>query len=89
MSYGPQPLLMPFTTLGAGDALRWIEEWRPQDFGHFGAFELLLSAVQDVQEGRDPLFVERDGAPDALAGMRVEVIVETPPAKSPDLVPAE
>jgi hypothetical protein len=42
--YGPEPLLMPLTTLSAGHALGWIGEWRPQDFGHFGAFELLLLA---------------------------------------------
>jgi hypothetical protein len=42
--YGPGSLLMPFTTLGAGDALNYITEWRPQDFAHPGAFELLLLA---------------------------------------------
>ena len=42
--YGPEPLLIPLTTLGLGDALRWITEWRPQDFGHFGTFEFLLLA---------------------------------------------
>jgi hypothetical protein len=42
--YGPGPLLMPLTTLGLGHALNWIGEWRPQDFGHFGAFEFLLLA---------------------------------------------
>jgi hypothetical protein len=42
--YGPDPLLMPLTTLGAGHALNWISEWRPQDFGHVGTFELLLLA---------------------------------------------
>ena len=42
--YGPDPLLMPLTTLSAGHALNWISEWRPQDFGHVGAFELLLLA---------------------------------------------
>jgi hypothetical protein len=42
--YGPGPLLVPLKTLGAGDALLWISEWRPQDFGHFGAFEFLLLA---------------------------------------------
>jgi hypothetical protein len=42
--YGPEPLLMPLTTLGLGEALHWIGEWRPQDFGHPGAFELLLLA---------------------------------------------
>jgi phenylpropionate dioxygenase-like ring-hydroxylating dioxygenase large terminal subunit len=50
---------------------------------------LLLQAVKDVADGRDPLFVERDGAPDAIAGMRVEVVVEPPPAKSPELAPAK
>jgi hypothetical protein len=42
--YGPDSLLMPLTTLSAGHALSWIGEWRPQDFSHFGAFELLLLA---------------------------------------------
>jgi hypothetical protein len=40
--YGVGPLLIPLTTLGAGRALLWISEWRPQDFGHLGAFEILL-----------------------------------------------
>lgn len=40
--YGPEPLLMPLTTLGLGPALAWISEWRPQDFSHVGGFELLL-----------------------------------------------
>jgi hypothetical protein len=40
--HGPEPLLMPLTTLGAGSALAWIAEWRPQDFTHTGGFELLL-----------------------------------------------
>lgn len=43
--YGPASLLIPFTTLGLGDALHWIAEWQPQDFGHFGTFELLLLTV--------------------------------------------
>lgn len=42
--HGPEPLLMPLTTLGLGPALAWIAEWRPQDFGHIGGFELLLLA---------------------------------------------
>jgi hypothetical protein len=42
--YGPGPLLMPLTTLGLGQALSWITEWRPQDFGHFGIFEFVLLA---------------------------------------------
>ena len=33
---------MPLTTLGLGPALAWISEWRPQDFGRIGGFELLL-----------------------------------------------
>ncbi|WP_407193370.1 hypothetical protein [Bradyrhizobium sp. STM 3566] len=41
---GPEPLLMPLTTLAAGPALAWISEWRPQDFSHSGGFELLLLA---------------------------------------------
>jgi hypothetical protein len=40
--YGAKPLLMPLTTLGLGPALGWISEWRPQDFSHLGAFEILL-----------------------------------------------
>lgn len=40
--YGPGTLLMPLTTLGLGDALNWIGEWRPQNFGRVGAFEILL-----------------------------------------------
>jgi len=42
--YGPGPLLMPLTTLGLGDALSWIAEWRPQDFGRVSSFEILLLA---------------------------------------------
>jgi hypothetical protein len=42
--YGPDSLLMPLKTLGLGPALGWISEWRAQDFGHVGAFELLLLA---------------------------------------------
>ena len=40
--YGIEPLIMPLTTLGIGDALKWISEWRPQDFGNFGVFEAVL-----------------------------------------------
>ncbi|MCA1412034.1 hypothetical protein I6F30_12975 [Bradyrhizobium sp. NBAIM20] len=40
--HGPEPLLMPITTLGLGPALAWIAEWRPQDFSRIGGFELLL-----------------------------------------------
>lgn len=40
--YGIEPLIMPLTTLGIGDALKWISEWRPADFSHIGVFEVLL-----------------------------------------------
>ena len=40
--YGPQSLLVPLKTLGLGEALNTIGEWRARDFGHFGAFEALL-----------------------------------------------
>ena len=40
--YRAKPLLIPLTTLGLGQALVWISEWRPRDFGHLGAFEILL-----------------------------------------------
>jgi hypothetical protein len=40
--YGAGTLFIPLTTLGVGDALKTIVEWRPQDFSHFGVFELLL-----------------------------------------------
>jgi hypothetical protein len=39
---GPGSLLVPLTTLGLGHALTTIVEWRPQDFGHFSAFEFVL-----------------------------------------------
>jgi hypothetical protein len=42
--YGPGALLMPLTTFSAGRALSWIGEWRPQDFSHLSAFEMVLLA---------------------------------------------
>jgi hypothetical protein len=42
--YGPGTMLMPLTTLGLGDALNWIGEWRPQDFSRIGIFEIFLLA---------------------------------------------
>ncbi len=42
----------------------------------------LIRAVEDMRAGRDPLFVERDGQPDALAGMEV-VSKEVPAATDP------
>jgi hypothetical protein len=40
--YGPESILVTGRILGMGDALRFIGEWKPQDFGHVGAFEILL-----------------------------------------------
>ena len=42
--YGPGILLVPLETFSAGKALTTIVEWRPQDFGKIGTFELLLLA---------------------------------------------
>jgi hypothetical protein len=42
--YGPGTLLIPLTTAGLGQALNWIGEWRPQDFSHVSAFEVVLLA---------------------------------------------
>ena len=50
--YGPGTLLVPLSTLGLGDALAIIVEWRPQDFSTPGAFELvLLSAIFALSRG--------------------------------------
>ena len=43
--YGPGILLIPLETFSAGKALATIAEWRPQDFGQIGAFELILLAA--------------------------------------------
>lgn len=40
--YGPHSLLMPLKMIDLGGSLNRVVEWRPQDFGHLGAFELLL-----------------------------------------------
>ena len=40
--YGPESILATLRILGLGDALSIIGEWRPQDFGRLGAFELIL-----------------------------------------------
>jgi hypothetical protein len=40
--YGPGTLLVPLHTFGLGDALSTIVEWRPQDFGKPGSFEIVL-----------------------------------------------
>ncbi|MEO8668522.1 MAG: hypothetical protein ABI399_08405, partial [Bauldia sp.] len=40
--YGPESMLLTVRILGIGDALGVIGEWRPQDFGHIGTFEIVL-----------------------------------------------
>jgi hypothetical protein len=40
--YGPGILLAPISTLSLGSALSIIGEWKPQDFGKLGAFEVVL-----------------------------------------------
>jgi hypothetical protein len=40
--YGPGILLAPINTLSLGSALSIIGEWKPQDFGKLGAFEVVL-----------------------------------------------
>jgi hypothetical protein len=40
--YGPEPILVAWRVLGLGQILSIIGEWRPQDFGRIGGFELCL-----------------------------------------------
>jgi len=40
--YGPESILVTGRILGLGDALSFINEWRPQDFTRLGLFELCL-----------------------------------------------
>jgi hypothetical protein len=42
--YGPEVILVTFRTVALGAALTTITEWRPQDFTHLGAFELIMAA---------------------------------------------
>ena len=42
--YGPEMILVTFRTVALGEALTTISEWRPQDFGAPGAFEVILLA---------------------------------------------
>ena len=42
--YGPAMILVTFQTVALGDALSIITEWRPQDFSHLGAFEMIMLA---------------------------------------------
>jgi hypothetical protein len=41
---GPSIILITFKTAALGDALSIITEWRPQDFSHLGAFEMIMLA---------------------------------------------
>jgi hypothetical protein len=40
--YGPEMILVTFRTVALGAALTTVTEWRPQDFTHLGAFELIM-----------------------------------------------
>src|SRR5262249_8505266 len=40
--YGPEMILVTFRTVALGAALTTVTEWRPQDFTHVGAFEVLM-----------------------------------------------
>ena len=42
--YGPEMILVTFRTIALGEALSIVTEWRPQDFSHLGAFELIMLA---------------------------------------------
>ena len=42
--YGPAMILVTFKTAALGEALSIITEWRPQDFSHLGAFEMIMLA---------------------------------------------
>ncbi len=42
--YGPEMILVTFRTVALGQALLIITEWRPQDFSHLGAFEIIMLA---------------------------------------------
>jgi hypothetical protein len=40
--YGPEIILVTFRTVALGAALTTVTEWRPQDFTHLGAFEVIM-----------------------------------------------
>ena len=40
--YGPEMILVTFRTVALGAALTIVTEWRPQDFSHLGAFEIIM-----------------------------------------------
>jgi hypothetical protein len=49
--YGPRAMLVTQRILEVGEALRLIGEWRPQDFGRLGAFELVSLAALALSLG--------------------------------------
>ena len=40
--YGPEMILVTFRTVALGAALTTVTEWRPQNFTHLGAFEVIM-----------------------------------------------
>ncbi|MGH6664307.1 MAG: hypothetical protein ACREB2_05320 [Pseudolabrys sp.] len=42
--YGPEMILVTFRTIALGQALLIVTEWRPQDFSHLGAYEIIMLA---------------------------------------------
>lgn len=42
--YGPEMILVTARILALGQALLTITEWRPQDFSHLGAYEIIMLA---------------------------------------------
>ena len=42
--YGPEMILVTLRTIALGQALLIVTEWRPQDFSHVGAFEIIMLA---------------------------------------------
>jgi hypothetical protein len=41
-TYGPEMILVTFSTVALGAALTTVAEWRSQDFTHLGAFEAIM-----------------------------------------------
>jgi fluoride ion exporter CrcB/FEX len=42
--YGPEMIMVTFRTIALGEALTIVGEWKPQDFGQLGAFEIIMLA---------------------------------------------
>lgn len=40
--FGPEMIMVTFRTAALGVALSTVTEWRPQDFGHIGSFEIIM-----------------------------------------------